>query len=207
MGRAPRGKTIACNTAPVAALMPKPVVGKPRNALDRVDAVDGLAYAVRFQVRGVRQDPPMFRALVALVEGKEEELRTMAANILAPIRDGEFRGDLGRPERKAPEGGWAAWLDAITVKDAAYRQGYAACGSTAAGKAAELFCQGGPLLGSRPDQGFALTLQAAEMGHLPARAKSVIFDAKWKTMSASANADSNAAWSRMSARVCSTLSV
>jgi TPR repeat protein len=136
---------------------------------DRVGAADGLVNAVRFQVRGVRQDPPVFRALVGLLTSKDEELRTMAANALAPIRDGEFRGDIGRPERKAPEGGWDAWLDGITAKNAGYLQGYAACG-TATGQGAELFCKGGPLLRTKPAEGFALTLQAAEAGYVPAQA-------------------------------------
>jgi hypothetical protein len=147
---------------------------------DRVDAVDGIVYALRFQVRGVRQDPQMFRALVTLLDDKQEELRTMAANVLMPIRDPEFRGDIGRPERKAPESGWAAWLDGITAKNASYTHDYTACG-TATEKGAELFCQGGALLLGRnlktgepvtkhPDQGFALTLQAAEAGYVPAQA-------------------------------------
>ena len=147
--------------------------------MDRVNAVDGLAFAVRFQVRGARQDPPVFRALVGLLESKQEELCTMAANVLAPIRDGEFRGDIGRPERKAPEGGWAAWLDGITAKAAGYGRGYADCGK-AAGQAAELYCKGGPLLATRPAEGFALTLQAAELGHVPAQASLGMFYAVGK---------------------------
>jgi TPR repeat protein len=136
---------------------------------DRVAAVDGLVNAVRFQVRGVRQDPAVFRALAGLLTSKDDELRTMASNALAPIRDGEFRGDIGRPEKKAPEGGWTAWLDAITAKNAGYTAGYANCG-TAAGEAAALFCKGGPLLKTQPAEGFALTLRAAEMGYVPAQA-------------------------------------
>jgi len=137
--------------------------------MDRVNAVDGLAYAVRFQVRGVRQDPAMFRALVRQLESKQEELRTMAANILAPIRDGEFRGDIGRPERKAPEGGWPAWLDAITAKAAGYAHGYAGC-DKAASEAEKLYCKGGPLFIQNPTEAFALTLRAAELGHVSAQA-------------------------------------
>jgi hypothetical protein len=150
----------------------KALIGLAESAadpMDRVSAVDGLAYAARFQVRGVRQDPGLFRELVTLLDSKQEELRTMAANVLAPIRDGEFRGDIGRPERKAPEGGWPAWLDAVAAKAAGYEHGYADCG-TAAGKAAELYCKGRPLLATRPAEGFAMTLQAAELGHLPAQA-------------------------------------
>jgi hypothetical protein len=77
---------------------------------DRVAAVDGINSAVRLQIKGARQDPGVFKALVALLTDQDEELRTMAANTLAPIRDSGFRGDLGRPELKEPAGGWRHWL-------------------------------------------------------------------------------------------------
>ena len=136
---------------------------------DRVGAVDGLIYAARFQLRGVRQDPAIFRALVGLLTSKDDELRTMAASFLAPVRDPEFRGDIGRPERKAPEGGWENWLAGVTAKAAGYRHDYASCG-TAKEAGAELFCKGGGLLDSKPAEAFALTLQAAEAGYVPAQA-------------------------------------
>ena len=94
---------------------------------DRISAVDGLSYAVRFEVKGVRQDPPVFRALVALLTDKDEQVRVMASNILAMVRDAEFRGDIGRPEKKAPDGGWQHWLDDITAKDAGYLKDYEVC--------------------------------------------------------------------------------
>ncbi len=134
---------------------------------DRVAAVDGLCQAVRLQLRGVRQDPPVFQALVALLTDKNEELRTMAANFLAPVRDAEFRGDIGRPEKKAPDGGWQQWLDEITAKDAGYRKDYEVCSGGAKSDAVELFCKGanGPVA-----EAFRNTLKAAEMGYVPAQA-------------------------------------
>ena len=94
---------------------------KAADAADRISAVDALAYAVRYQVKGVRQDPQMFKALVKLLDDTNEEVRVMAANTLAPIRDSGFRGDLGRPEQKEPSGGWQHWLDGVTAKAADYR--------------------------------------------------------------------------------------
>lgn len=135
---------------------------------DRVDAVDGLVYAVRYQVKGVRQDPAMFRALVALLTDKNEELRVMAANVLAPIRDSDFRGDLGRPERKSPEGGWTQWLDEITAKNDAYQKDYGVCGSPSS-EAMKLFCKGGDNR-KDPVAAFRYTLQSAEQGYVPAQA-------------------------------------
>ncbi len=91
---------------------------------DRVSAVDGINAAVRFQVKGARQDPELFKALVTLLTDQNEELRTMAANTLAPIRDGGFRGDLGRPELKEPAGGWPQWLEGMTARANDYRNDY-----------------------------------------------------------------------------------
>ena len=107
----------------------------PEKALapeDRVAAVDGIVQAARLQINGARQDPLLFQALITLLEDKDEELGTMAANTLAPIRDPEFRGDLGRPEQKAPEGGWQQWLDETSAKAAGYRKDYDACAAAPA---------------------------------------------------------------------------
>ena len=135
---------------------------------DRVSATDGLCQAVRLQLKGVRQDPPVFKALVALLTDKNEELRVMAANFLAPVRDGEFRGDIGRPEKKMPEGGWQKWLDEITAKNASYRKDYEVCAAgNVANEQVDLFCKG---KSASLEQAFQYTLKSAEMGYIPAQA-------------------------------------
>src|SRR5262245_9852348 len=68
---------------------------------ERLSATDELGYAVRLQVRGVRQDPPMFAALVALLQEKEERLRASASAILAPV----YKPADANPPLKAPAGG------------------------------------------------------------------------------------------------------
>ena len=150
---------------------------------DRISAVDALGYTVRFQVKGVRQDPPVFKTLVALLTDKDEEVRVMAANILAPIRDADFRGDAGRPEKKTPEGGWQHWLEEITAKDAGYLKDYEVCKAAdrAPQEAVDLYCTGGSyLLGynlgtgtavrKQPALAFQNTQHAAELGYVPAEA-------------------------------------
>src|SRR5713101_9708291 len=138
---------------------------------DLVGAVDALGQAVRFQVKGVHQDPPMFRALVTPLDGKDEELRVMAANILAPIRDRDFRGDSGRPENKAPMGGWQQWLDTIATKAAGYRKDYEVCASVnrSAEERVDLFCKGETYLHNNPALAFKYTLESAEKGYVPAQ--------------------------------------
>lgn len=170
---------------------------------DRVSAADAIVQAVRLQLRGVRQDPPMFKALVALLEDSNEELRVMAANTLAPIRDREFRGDLGRPERKVPNGGWAQWIDEISTKASGYLKDYEVCGWGTAHTATnlpgnrgtkepvDLFCMGGAsLLGynlatgqpvsKQPALAFKNTLEAAGQGYLSAEAAVGMFYANGK---------------------------
>jgi hypothetical protein len=130
----------------------------------------------------------MFKALVKLLDDKNEEVRVMASNILAPIRDSDFRGDLGRPERKSPTGGWQQWLDEISAKDAGYLKDYEVCGwgksdrgdaypgNRGTQKPEDLYCMGGAsLLGynrapKNPALAFKYTLQAAEQGYVPAEA-------------------------------------
>lgn len=137
---------------------------------DRVSVADAVVEAARFQIKGVQQDAGLFAALVGLLDDPDEELRTMAGNALMPIRDPEFRGDLGRSERKAPEGGWPMWLKDVTVRALGYRKNYAECAAAPSDKAAQLLCEGEPLLRSNPARAFELTRQAAELGYHPAEA-------------------------------------
>lgn len=155
--------------------------GKAVTPEDRVDAVDGIVEAARLQINGSRQDALLFQALVSLLDDRDEELRTMAENTLAPIRDAEFRGDLGRPEQKAPAGGWQRWLQETSNKAAGYRKDYDACGKDAGQwkEAVDLFCKGGSyLLGEdlvtkqpvakNPSLALKNTLESAEKGYPPA---------------------------------------
>jgi hypothetical protein len=154
----------------------------PVQEVDRIDAADGIVQAVKLQIRGVRQDPDLFRALVTLLTDKNEELRTIANNTLASIRDRGYRGDLGRQERKEPEGGWTAWLNEITGKAAGYQQDYEVCAKPdKSDQNLVAYCAGGKyLLGrdletSKPAQkdpvlAFQNTLKAAEGGYVRAEA-------------------------------------
>jgi hypothetical protein len=156
---------------------------------DRLNATDAIGYALRFQVKGVRQDPPMFQALVSLLRDKEEAVRSTAAGILAPIYEPSAQGS---PRRRAPEGGWEKWLEEITAAEMGALKDYQVCGFGKAGhetqhpgnrnmqEAADLFCMGGSaLMGYNLGTGqkvkmdlasaFQYTLKAAEQGYAPAQ--------------------------------------
>jgi len=162
---------------------------KSADLADRVSATDALGYAVRLQVRGVRQDPPMFAALVALLADKEEPVRATANAVLAPV----YQPLAATPPLKTPVGGWQTWLEEITAKEAGYLKDYGVCGwgkaehggnysgSRSSSEPEDLFCKGGDaLLGVNlataepakqdPQAAFQYTMQAAEKGYVPAQA-------------------------------------
>jgi hypothetical protein len=100
--------------APAQKALTELATNQNADPLDRLNATDAIGYAVRLQVKGVRQDPPMFQALVALLQEKEEPIRATAAGILAPLY--EPAGE-GAQRRRAPEGGWEKWLEEITAQE------------------------------------------------------------------------------------------
>ena len=80
------------------------------DTFDRVAAADALAFAVRLQVKGIRQDPAMFRALIEVSPDKDEPVRAVATAALAPAYEPAAPGS---PRRRAPEQGWDKWLAAV----------------------------------------------------------------------------------------------
>lgn len=87
---------------------------KAADVSDRINAVDALTYATRLQVKGIRQDPAMFQALVSLTQEKEEPIRAMAQLAMAPAYEPP---PPGAPRRRGPEGGWDKWLAEVTAKE------------------------------------------------------------------------------------------
>jgi TPR repeat protein len=161
-----------------------------RRLEDRIDAADAIRQAVALQAAGARQDLPLFRALVALLQEHAEPLRAVAHLALAPVRDPDYKPG-GAPERKAPSGGWDLWLEQIAAKEAGDLADYRVCGWSETGTGApypgnrgmkepvDLFCLGGySLLGKNlatgqpvpknPALAFQYTLSAAEQGYVPA---------------------------------------
>jgi hypothetical protein len=155
---------------------------------DRISAVDAIGYAVRLQVRGVRQDPPLFQALVALLADKAEPIRASANAILAPA----YQPGAASPPLKAPAGGWQNWLDEIATKEAGYLKDYEVCAQnrsaevsassgSGASEAEHLFCMGGSALLGRnfasgatmrrdPEAAFRYMSESAGKGYVPAEA-------------------------------------
>jgi hypothetical protein len=136
----------------------------------RLDAADDLAQAVKLQAAGVQQDPPVFRALVALLSEEHEPLRAVAFLALAPVREYIVGGS--NAGQFPPTVGWQKRLDKIEDEQAGDLIYYRACGPAGSHNGTEptdLFCAGGALVNQNPAQGFQLTLKAAQGGHVPAQ--------------------------------------
>jgi len=97
----------------------------------------GASRAARFQRRAVAR----------------HGLRTFSR----PSATSDFRGDSGRPERKAPDGGWQQWLSGISAKEAGYRKDYEVCADHASAEPIELFCKGGADLPRPTSRGVPVT--------------------------------------------------
>jgi hypothetical protein len=131
--------------APAQNALIEVAMNRSADPLDRLNATDAIGQAARFQVKGVQQDPQLFRALVSLIQDKEEPVRSTAVGVLAPLY--EPSGE-GAQRRRSPEGGWEKWLEEITVRNAVTP---IAPGSDLAGR-------------------FQTTLRAAEQGDVPSQA-------------------------------------
>jgi len=154
---------------------------KSADPLDRLSATDGIVYAVRFQVKGIRQDPQLFKALVSLATGqeKEEPVRSTASLALAPLYEfSRAPAANGQRPARAPQGGWEQWLQEITDKEMGALKSYEVCATAkASAESVDLFCKGGAALGYVGQAGkvdvvsaFQNTLKAAEQGYVPAQA-------------------------------------
>ena len=134
----------------------------------RLSAADGLAYAARLQVKGIRQDPALFAALVALHQDKDEPIRSTAALALAPAFEPP---PAGAPRRRSPEGGWQKWVEGLFAAENVEMKKFESCAAAGKETSVDKFCRGGEALRERRvAAGFALTLQSAEAGYVPAQA-------------------------------------
>ena len=131
--------------APAQTALIQLAADKSADPMDRLNATDAIGSAVKFQVKGVRQDPPLFQTLVALLQDKDEPVRSTAAGILAPLYE---PGGEGAQRRRGPEGGWEKWLNEITALQAA---------------------AAGPQVKGNLTSAFQSTLKAAEEGNVPAQ--------------------------------------
>ena len=68
------------------------------------------------QVRGFYQDPPLFKALVTLLDDDDAGLRAKAFSILSPIPTSTYKPEAPKDQRRAAISNWQEWLEGVTPK-------------------------------------------------------------------------------------------
>jgi HEAT repeat protein len=83
---------------------------------ERALAVDGIGAAIKLQAGGAFQDPPLFKALVTLLDDADLAMRTRAFALLSPIMASGYKPDGTPADRMAAIVPWQQWLAGITAK-------------------------------------------------------------------------------------------
>ncbi len=93
---------------------------KRMDQADRLLAIAGLAAAVRFQVKGNYQDPPLFACLVGLLDDDDQAVRAAAFAVLEPCQPSAYDAVADKPGRAAALGAWRAWAAALKPSEDAF---------------------------------------------------------------------------------------
>ncbi len=86
------------------------------DATERGLAVDAIGGALKLQVGGAFQDPPLFQALITLLSDPDAALRSKAFAILSPIMASSYQPDAAVAARDPEAAKWQQWLDGIVAK-------------------------------------------------------------------------------------------
>ncbi|HYE04621.1 MAG TPA: hypothetical protein VEL07_03790 [Planctomycetota bacterium] len=86
-------------------------------------AAEGLAFAVRLQVRGRYEDPGMFRALVKLLDDDDLDLRTIAFTAIRACIPSDYDPSVAaKADRRTMLGKWHEWLATLETPAVAGRK-------------------------------------------------------------------------------------
>jgi hypothetical protein len=80
---------------------------------EKLLCVQGLATAIRFQIKGFYQDPPIVTALVKALDDEDQGVRTAAFAALKPIQDSDYDPAMDRSQRRRAMAKWEEWLVTI----------------------------------------------------------------------------------------------
>jgi len=89
-------------------------------APERSAVLDALAHTVRFQIKGDYQDPPLFKALSAVLDDEDVALRTRAAEILKPAANHPYDPAAEPAARKAAAAKWQEWAVSLIPTEDKY---------------------------------------------------------------------------------------
>jgi hypothetical protein len=87
-----------------------------RDGTERALAVDGIGLALELQVGGSFQDPPLFQALITLLDDADLLLRTKAFAILSHIMQSGYQPEAPAAARQPEIAKWQSWLTDVIAK-------------------------------------------------------------------------------------------
>ncbi len=84
---------------------------------EKLLVVQGLTTAIRFQIKGFYQDPPLLVALVKALDDDELEVRKAAFAALAPIQESAYDAEMDKSKRRQAIVKWEEFLAKLMGKD------------------------------------------------------------------------------------------
>ena len=90
---------------------------KKWDVAEKLQAIQGLTTAIRFQIKGFYQDPPLLVTLVKALDDEDEAVRTAAFAALKPIQDSDYDAAMDKPKRRQAMVKWEEWLTRIMAGD------------------------------------------------------------------------------------------
>ena len=84
---------------------------------EKLLVVQGLATAIRFQIKGFYQDPPLLTALIKALDDEDESVRAAAFAALKPIQESDYAAAMDKSQRRRAIVKWEEWLAKLLGKD------------------------------------------------------------------------------------------
>ena len=84
---------------------------------EKLIAVQGLTTAIRFQIKGFYQDPPLLTALIKALDDEDEGVRAAAFAALKPIQESGYDPAMDKSQRRKAMAKWEDWLAKRLGKD------------------------------------------------------------------------------------------
>ncbi len=84
---------------------------------EKLLVVHGLATAIRFQIKGFYQDPPLMTALIKALDDEDESVRAAAFAAIKPIQESDYDAAMDKSQRSRAMVKWEEWLAKLLGKD------------------------------------------------------------------------------------------
>jgi hypothetical protein len=90
---------------------------KKWDVTEKLQAIQGLTTAIRFQIKGFYQDPPLLVTLIKALDDEDASVRAAAFAALKPIQDSDYDAAMDKSKRRQAMVKWEEWLAKIMDGD------------------------------------------------------------------------------------------